>query len=194
MCLQGTNIYQTARLGAGLTQERAAELLDTSVESIKAYETDIRVPPDVRVSDMAEVYGAPWLRLEHARRTDKLGLIPDAARARPFPLAAIQLYNYLLEWSNKRRGQQLLKIAEDGVIADEERPLYDEIVCELEGIAAALMSLMCCDTKKERPGVGAPERSRSRESTKPENLDKPIIPRSRGNASKICAGEAVNLQ
>ena len=34
-----TNIYQMARLAAGLTQEKAAELLDASVESVKAYET-----------------------------------------------------------------------------------------------------------------------------------------------------------
>ena len=154
------NIYKAARVRAGLTQERAAELLALSVESVKAYETGVRVPPSATVATMVEVYGSPGLRLEHARETDELGIIPEAAQARAFPLAAMQFYNYLLDWAAKHRGQQLLKIAEDGVVDDEERPLYSEIVCELEGMAAALLSLMCCeDTKKERPDVGASKRS-----------------------------------
>lgn len=128
-----------------MTQEQAAELLDASVESIRAYETGQRPPPDARVAAMAEVYGTPWLRLQHARLTDELGLIPPQARPRAFPLAAMALYNYLLAWAEKRRGQQLLRIAEDGVIDESERPLYDEIVCELEGIAAALLSLLYAD-------------------------------------------------
>ena len=83
------NIYKSARSRAGLTQERAAEMLALSVESVKAYETGVRVPPDATVSAMAEVYGLPGLRLEHARATDELGIIPEDARPRSFPLAAM---------------------------------------------------------------------------------------------------------
>ena len=38
-----SNIYQTARKAAGLTQEAAAERLALSVESLRAYETGDRL-------------------------------------------------------------------------------------------------------------------------------------------------------
>ncbi len=38
------NIYKRARRTAGYTQEAAAEILNISVESLRAYETDRRVP------------------------------------------------------------------------------------------------------------------------------------------------------
>lgn len=43
------NIYQIARETSGLTQERAAELFNISVESLRAYETDRRIPQDSTV-------------------------------------------------------------------------------------------------------------------------------------------------
>lgn len=39
------NIYKTARRAAGMTQEAAAERLGISVESVRAYETGQRIPP-----------------------------------------------------------------------------------------------------------------------------------------------------
>ena len=40
------NIYKTAReSGSGYTQERAAEYLGISVESLRLYESDRRTPP-----------------------------------------------------------------------------------------------------------------------------------------------------
>lgn len=38
------NIYQAAREAAGMTQERAAELIGLSVESIRSYETEKKNP------------------------------------------------------------------------------------------------------------------------------------------------------
>lgn len=51
MYLNDRNIYQAARRAAGLTQEAAAERLGISVESIRAYETGLRVPP-MEVADL----------------------------------------------------------------------------------------------------------------------------------------------
>ena len=41
-----TNIYQSARKLAGLTRERAAELLNVSVRSLADYEAEARIPPN----------------------------------------------------------------------------------------------------------------------------------------------------
>ena len=40
-----SNIYKIARRAAGYTQESAAEQLDISVDSVRAYETYQRTPP-----------------------------------------------------------------------------------------------------------------------------------------------------
>ena len=158
---ESTNIYKRARLSAGLTQEQAAELLEISVESVKAYETGVRTPPGSTVVLMSKLYASPGLRLEHAQATDMLGIIPEDAAPLPFPLAVMGFYNYLLQFAEKHRGRQLIQIAADGVIDENERPLYDEIVCEIEGIAAAVLSLLYCDEsiKSERPEVAASKRS-----------------------------------
>lgn len=51
-----SNIYQTARKAAGLTQEAAAERLALSVESLRAYETGQRIPGNDIVARMCAVY------------------------------------------------------------------------------------------------------------------------------------------
>ena len=38
-----TNIYASCRRRTGMTQEAWAEALDVSVESVKRYETDVRI-------------------------------------------------------------------------------------------------------------------------------------------------------
>ena len=53
------NIYQSAREGAGLTQEKAAEMLGWSVRNLQAIEQEDRTPTPVRVAEMAEAYRAP---------------------------------------------------------------------------------------------------------------------------------------
>lgn len=158
----GTNIYKKARLDAGLTQEQAAELLDWSVESLKAYETGLRRPPDARAAEMAEAYRTPWLRVEHARETDELGIVPEGAACVTLPQVTVQLVGAMLDWSQRQRARQLLRIAADGIIDAAERPILDTIVCELEAIAAAWLALRHMGppgSKKERPEVAASKRS-----------------------------------
>ena len=52
------NIYKICRKSAGFTQEAAAERLGISVESLRAYETGQRVPPDEVVETMSDLYNA----------------------------------------------------------------------------------------------------------------------------------------
>lgn len=56
------NIYQSAREGAGLTQEAAAERLGWSVRALQDIEQESRQPSPEKVAQMAELYRAPWLR------------------------------------------------------------------------------------------------------------------------------------
>ena len=67
------NLYQRARKATYFSQEEAAELLGLSAESMKQYESGRRTPSDDTVHRMAELYNLPWLELEHAKATDRLG-------------------------------------------------------------------------------------------------------------------------
>ena len=66
------NIYKTARKSAGLTQEAAAERLGISPESIRAYETGLRIPPNEVVEQMVICYNAQHLAYQHLHETNAL--------------------------------------------------------------------------------------------------------------------------
>ena len=67
------NIYKKARRAAGLTQEAAAERLGISVESVRAYETGQRIPPNDLVEDMADCYDYQRLAYQHLKATQCTG-------------------------------------------------------------------------------------------------------------------------
>ena len=140
MARDGGNIYQTARKAAGLTQEAAAERLAVSDTSIRAYESGERLPGDDIVARMCAVYNVQYLGLQHLQL--KTALLPDCVQeARPEPLPVIKLVRRVLRFAEAHRSDQLLEIAEDGVISDGERALFEEITCELGDIVQAALAL-----------------------------------------------------
>ena len=160
------NIYQRGRKTTLLTQEEAAERLHISPETLKRYEGGRLTPPDETVARMCSVYGVPWLALEHAKATDRLGVLPEV-EPKPLPMATISLTNRLRDAADRLAG--LLRIAEDGVIDDAERPEFDTIVQDLrETIAAAYQVIYADGAKKERPEAGTSKRSCSQRKH-PEN-------------------------
>ena len=172
------NMYQRARKVTLLTQEEAAERLGISPETLKRYEGGRLTPPDETVARMCSVYGVPWLALEHAKATDRLGVLPEV-EPKPLPMATISLTNRLRDAADRLAG--LLRIAEDGVIDDTERPEFDDIVEDLrETIAAAYQVIYADGTKKERPEAGTSKRSCSQRKH-PENHCKAIVPQKKRN-------------
>ena len=61
------------------------------------------------------------------------------------PLAVIRLVNRIISFADQNRDRQLLQIAEDGVIDEKERPIYNEIVRELNDIVGAAYTLRYAD-------------------------------------------------
>lgn len=182
MAPQYPNIYQRGRKTTLLTQEEAAERLHISPETLKRYEGGRLTPPDETVARMCEVYGVRWLALEHAKATDRLGILPEL-EPKPLPMATISLTNRLRDAADRLAG--LLRIAEDGVIDDAERPEFDNIVQDLrETIAAAYQVIYADGTKKERPDGGTSKRSVSQRFNS-ENDCKNSISYSRENASPV---------
>lgn len=165
MLTNGPNIYQAARKESCLTQEQAAERLDVSETTVKAWEQGTRVPDNETVARMAELYGTPWLALEHLRSAGStLGVIPEVT-VQSLPTAAITLINRVLDFAERHRDRQLLRIAEDGIIDETERPDFDDICRDLDGIVGAALQVKYTsdapDKKKERPEAGTSKRSGS---------------------------------
>ena len=153
------NPYQKARKTTCLTQEQAAERLGLSAESLKQYELGKRVPSNAVVWQMVQIYDTSWLALEHLRDTSEaLGVLPEVT-VQSLPTAAIQLINRVLDFADRHRDRQLLRIAEDGVIDETERPEFDDIVRDLDGIVgAALQVKFTPGIKKGRLDAGTSKR------------------------------------
>lgn len=138
------NIYQAARKTAGITQERAAEMLAVSVESIRAYETGVRTPPNDVVSLMVIAYNSPVLAYQHLRASADMArrILPEV-KERDLPQATMRLINRIYKFADDHRDRELMRITEDGIIDRDERPYFDAITAELEDIIQAALELRC---------------------------------------------------
>lgn len=136
------NMYGRYRRAAGLTQERAAELLDCSVRALANWETGVNVPPDDKVVLMCDVYQSPTLAIEHLRASTVLArqILPAVVQV-SLPQAVCTLLARVQQFANRHRTDDLLQIAEDGKIDNIERSDFEEIVAELEGIIQAALAL-----------------------------------------------------
>ena len=192
MLRNGPNIYQAARKEGCLTQEQAAERLEVSETTVKAWEQGARVPDNETVARMAELYGTPWLALEHLRSAGStLGVIPEIT-VQSLPTAAITLINRVLDFAEHHRDRQLLRIAEDGVIDDTERPEFEDIVRDLDGIVGAALQVKYTSTKKDRPVAGTTKRPVPGRAS--ENDCKTIVSHRAGIASpNFCRGGGASL-
>ena len=136
------NIYKKCRQAAGLTQEAAAERLGISVESLRAYETGQRIPPNEVVGLMAILYNALHLSTEHLWESNSLyrSIIPPLEE-RPMLDTCVRIFNRLREFSSRHSVERLLAIAEDNVVDEHERPEFDAIIEDLQEIIQSGLEL-----------------------------------------------------
>ncbi len=143
---QNRNIYQTARESSGYTQEKAAELIGVSVESIRAYETDRRIPPTHIVIRMVDVYNVQHLAYQHLKNADDIAnmYLPELS-TESMTTAVLRLLKEVADFADRQK--ELIDITCDGIIDEEERPRFDKIMSELNDIVQAYFSLkFACKT------------------------------------------------
>ena len=181
------NIYQSARRAARLTQEQAAELLDISVESVKAYELGGRLPPNSTVARMVEIYGTPWLAMAHLQTTESPLEVLPPVRVQGLSTATLFLIDKATALSDEYR--KLVQIAADGRIDETEEADFEAIKAAIRDMIQACYQLLYTDdtgTKKNRPGEATPRRFLSDQQIR-SNDCKTIIahrsPASRANVS-----------
>lgn len=136
------NIYKIARRAAGFTQEAAAERLGISVESVRAYEIGQRIPPNDIVNAMVSCYGAQHLAVQHLQENNVLfGQVIPQLEERSVLEVTVRIYNRLRRFQKDNRLDRLLAIAEDGVIDDQERPEFEDIIADLRQIIQSGLEL-----------------------------------------------------
>lgn len=134
------NIYQAAREYAGLTQEKAAELFDISVESIRAYEAEKRVPPDQVVLQMIDRYHVSFLAYQHLKYKTSVGdrILPDI-RQEPLSNASLSLI-YQMNQCLKEQ-EAIIRISMDSKITEDEREEWEHIKKELLQLCTAIFEI-----------------------------------------------------
>ena len=169
-----------------MSRETAAEVLDLSVSSIKAYETGETVPPNETVVLMTKRYGASWLPIKHLEHSAApLGIVPRVT-VQELPTATLQLVNRMADFADRYR--RLMQIAEDGTIDESEQADFDSISAELSDIIACALSVMYPQSaKKERPEAGTSKRSDPQKRISTRNIIAGSHELSRGNFGRAVA-------
>ncbi len=144
------NIYQIARKAAGLTQEKAAELLPVSVRSLRDYEEGQRVPGNDVVERMCVVYNAQHLAYQHLHETNGLlcRIVPEL-EPRGLMEIAMRTYNRMARFEQSHGLNRLMAIAEDGVIDANERAEFDAILDDITELVACGMELKIYTAEKD---------------------------------------------
>ena len=136
------NIYQSARKIAGLTQERAAELLGLSPRSLADYESGLRLPPNDVADRMVTAYNSQLLAVQHLRNSTQFArdLLPDV-QTMALPEAVLTLVDAVYSFADDRLDRELIDIARDGVISADERERFDRVIDKIRAITAAAIAL-----------------------------------------------------
>ena len=144
------NLYYNARKTAGLTQERWAEVLGISVESVRLYEGGVYTPSDEIALRMAETAGQQIICYWHLLHKSRCAgaVLPDV-RLRTLPEAVLNLIVKINDFS--RGGlESLTRLAADGKISQDEVLEFGEALAELREVVAAAYEIEYA--QKEGPG------------------------------------------
>lgn len=134
------NIYRTARTVAGLTQERWAEAVGVSVDSIRVYENGAVIPADETVKAMSEISGLAPLSYWHLCNKSALAAdtLPEVDQL-PLPQAVLQLLCAIADFSEDHG--RLVQLAADGQITRDEDLEWEGIKKRLDQVVKAAIQV-----------------------------------------------------
>lgn len=140
MAQEYRNIYQLARESKGLTQEKASELMNISVDSLRAYEGDRRVPPENIVVDMCKLYDCPYLVLQHYQTNTLIG--KEIFSKVQIKILAEAVLTFLCKCEDLKKIKELMmKISADGEIDSSEKEDWDQIMKDVSDVVSAGIAL-----------------------------------------------------
>ena len=144
------NIYKLCREAAWTNQDVAADLLGVSIRSLSDYETGKTIPPEDVVCRMVEIYNSPILAYMHLKTNNEVGrrFLPEI---RVDNLSEAVLRLQMNKHSLDSIEPQIVQIACDGIIDENEIPIWTQVRTEMEQMASSVMSLLFIPEKRERP-------------------------------------------
>lgn len=155
------NIYRLYRERAGISREKAAELLDVSVSSLTNYErfmygaNQFKCPDEVVVR-MAKAYGNRELIWRHISENTLAGreIIP---KMEDVPLSNAFLKLMIEQDDVEALEKELAKISSDDIVHPDEVPTFMLAVQEIWGMVQAGISFIFAGDLniKEKAPVGA---------------------------------------
>lgn len=149
------NVYFRARKRAAEYNERlssregAAELLGISSSTLADYELGITkfVPVDKAVL-MADLYNCPELRTGYCKHECPIGkYIPLATSVSGIEGIALRLFREFDSEKIKEMEKNLVDIAADGIISENEKPTLEGILKQLDGLSVAISELKLAGEK-----------------------------------------------
>lgn len=136
------SMYARHRNAAGMTQERAAELLGVAPRTLQAWERGESAVPNLRVLSMCDIYCSPTLAIEHLRFSNVIAYdILPPVKAVPVAQAVCALLGAIRKLEEIHAGDRLLQIAADGQIDEMERADYDALLLDLDPVVSAVLAL-----------------------------------------------------
>lgn len=140
MAVDCQNIYKNARKSAGMMQEKAAQLLNVSVDSLRDYEQSQRPVPSDVASAMCDVYQAPYLAVQHLRLSSELGkrVVPEI-QLKDLPEAVLSVLAAVQRFIVKR--DAMIEIVADGKIDEDEQAEWDNIIDRMNDLNVAMNNM-----------------------------------------------------
>lgn len=139
MAVDCQNIYKNARKSAGMTQEKAAQLLNVSVDSLRDYEQSQRPVPSDVASAMCDVYQAPYLAVQHLRLSSELGKRVVPEQLKDLPEAVLSVLAAVQKFIVKR--DAMIEIVADGKIDEGEQAEWDDIMDRMNNLNVAMNNM-----------------------------------------------------
>lgn len=119
------NIYRKYRKLAGLTQEKAAEHLGISVDTIKRYENGSYMPSNDIARKMCLLYGDMKLAYEHLENSQVGEMVLPNLKDKDLCCSTLGFLNQLASMDKKKL--EIVRIASDGIISDSEVDDWTEL-------------------------------------------------------------------
>lgn len=140
------NIYKTARLCSGFTQDDAAEKLNISTRCLSSYENS-KTPPDDIVVSMIELYGVSWLGYQHLKLNTLIGqkYLPEIN----IDDLSLSVLRFQKEYKDiEKIKDSMIEIACDGRIDTKEKNAWGIVTKEVEDLISAALSIRFMQNKK----------------------------------------------
>jgi len=138
---ENKTIYQLYREAAGLTMDKASELMESvSVSRIEKIESGKSNPYPEEVLSMASCYKAPDLCNHYCSNECAIGKI-YVPKTKDKDLANIVLEVIATLNSLEKHKDRLIEIAADGKVEEDELKDFDFIKAELEKVSGSVDSL-----------------------------------------------------